>query len=243
LFVASLLFMPWGLILWAIAVPIVWWIALHDKAKKSVVVFYDVTDTQADWYQQMVDATTELSSAQGLWRVVQAGRTTNPYQQKVNAGAGMVLSRIAARAHLIGPKNLITNVSVPTIEAGKLSIHFLPDRVLVCDQKKYTDIGYATIATSATVTRFIESSGPVPRDAPQVGTTWQYVNKGGGPDRRFSNNRQLPIMQYEELALATPGGFRWDLQASLAPAAKRIAEVLNSKQEPPRERSIRSSDA
>jgi hypothetical protein len=229
LFVVSLFFMPWGLILWAVAVPAVWWVALRDKSKKSVVVFYDVNDAQADWYQQMVDAATHLSAAQGLWRVVQAGLTANPYQRKVNAGAGVVLRRIAAKAHLIGPKILITNVAVPTVVAGKLSIHFLPDRVLVRDQKRFTDIAYAAIGVSASSTRFIESSIPVPRDAQQVGTTWQYVNKSGGPDRRFKNNRQLPIMKYEELVLASSSGFRWDLQASLVPALEQMASVLTAK--------------
>jgi hypothetical protein len=177
----------------------------------------------------MVDAATHLSAAQGLWRVVQAGLTANPYQRKVNAGAGVVLRRIAAKAHLIGPKILITNVAVPTVVAGKLSIHFLPDRVLVRDQKRFTDIAYAAIGVSASSTRFIESSIPVPRDAQQVGTTWQYVNKSGGPDRRFKNNRQLPIMKYEELVLASSSGFRWDLQASLVPALEQMASVLTAK--------------
>lgn len=233
LFAIGLLFMPWGLLLWGAAVPIVWWLALHDKARKSVVLFYDVNDGHADWYQQMVDATTHLSAAQGLWRVVQAGLTVSPYQQKVNAGAGMVLSRILAKAHLVGPKTLITNVSVPTVEAGKLSIHFLPDRVLVRDQKHFTDVGYGALGINASPSRFIESSIPVPQDAQQVGATWQYVNKGGGPDRRFNNNRQLPIMKYQELVLETSSGFRWELQASLVPALERVANALTARNRMP----------
>ena len=31
--------------------------------------------------------------------------------------------------------------------------------------------------------------------------TWQYANKSGGPDRRFNNNRQLPICLYGILSL------------------------------------------
>ena len=47
-------------------------------------------------------------------------------------------------------------------------------------------------------TRFVESSN-VPRDATIVGKTWQYVNKSGGPDRRYKNNRQsnrIPEVTY-----------------------------------------------
>ena len=44
-------------------------------------------------------------------------------------------------------------------------------------------------------TTFIENEYS-PTDAQTVGSTWQYVNKDGGPDRRFNSNRQLPIMNY-----------------------------------------------
>ena len=225
LFVAGCCFMPWGLILWALALPLVWWLALRDNARKSVVVFYDVNDAQAEWYQQMVDACNGLASAQTIWRIVQQGQTANPYQRKVNAGAGTLVNRIPSRAHLTGPKILVTNVAVPTIEAGKTSIHFLPERILVRDQKRFTDISYDVLSVTSSITRFIESSTP-PRDAARVGTTWQYVNKNGGPDRRFSNNRQLPVMQYGELSLSTSGGFRWELQASLVAALQQAALVL-----------------
>jgi hypothetical protein len=225
LFIAGCCFLPWGLILWALAVPLVWWLALRDDARKSVVVFYDVNDAQAEWYQHMVDACSGLASAQAIWRIVQQGQTANPYQRKVNAGAGTLVNRIPGHAHLTGPKVLVTNVVVPTIEAGKTSVHFLPERILVRDQKHFTDVSYDILTVTPSITRFIESSAP-PRDAAQVGTTWQYVNKNGGPDRRFSNNRQLPVMQYGELALSTSGGFRWELQASLVSALQQAALVL-----------------
>jgi len=32
---------------------------------------------------------------------------------------------------------------------------------------------------------------------------WKFVNKNGTPDRRFNNNRQIPVAQYEELSMQT----------------------------------------
>lgn len=40
--------------------------------------------------------------------------------------------------------------------------------------------------------RFIEEETP-PADAAVVDQTWRQVNRKGGPDRRFNNNRELPI--------------------------------------------------
>jgi uncharacterized tellurite resistance protein B-like protein len=47
-----------------------------------------------------------------------------------------------------------------------------------------------------------------------VDHTWQYVNKSGGPDRRFNNNRQIPICLYEELWLSSPTGLNEVIQIS-----------------------------
>lgn len=53
--------------------------------------------------------------------------------------------------------------------------------------------------------QFIEE-GSVPSDAVQIGTTWKYVNESGGPDRRFKDNVQLPVMRYGRLSVQTGSG-------------------------------------
>jgi hypothetical protein len=57
------------------------------------------------------------------------------HQYKTNAGASNLVSRIATVADLKGPKHLSTNVTIPSLTAGKSSLYFLPDRVLVRDGK------------------------------------------------------------------------------------------------------------
>ena len=66
-------------------------------------------------------------------------------------------------------------------------------------------LNYSDIDSNAHTTRFIESES-VPRDAQVVGQTWKYVNKSGEPDRRFKDNRQLPICLYGELELSSTSG-------------------------------------
>lgn len=64
-------------------------------------------------------------------------------------------------------------------------------------------------------TRFIEEEA-VPKDAEVVGRTWKYVNKSGGPDRRFKNNRELPICLYGEIELRSESGLNTVLMFSNA---------------------------
>ena len=58
---------------------------------------------------------------------------------------------------------------------------------------------------SAQVTKFVESDR-VPQDAQIIGQTWKYVNKSGKPDKRFKDNRELPICLYGEIELKSSFG-------------------------------------
>ena len=66
--------------------------------------------------------------------------------------------------------------------------------------------------------RFVENER-VPPDAVVVDTTWSKVNKNGERDRRFADNRQIPIMAYGQLAFRSRTGLHEEYMASSAEAA------------------------
>ena len=47
-------------------------------------------------------------------------------------------------------------------------------------------------------TNFIETSA-VPSDAKILSYTWKYMNKNGGPDKRYNDNYKIPLVNYAEL--------------------------------------------
>ncbi len=52
------------------------------------------------------------------------------------------------------------------------------------------------------------------------------MNKKGGPDRRFANNRELPIALYEEITLRSRTGLNEKLQVSRVGAAATLISGL-----------------
>ena len=212
---------------WAVA----FWLRLKQRARRSVVVFYEVDDASGQWFEQLVEAWGVLSHAAGLWRMTSQGSLSSTYQRKVNAMASTLVKRVSVTVSRQGPAVLVTNIAVPSVHAGRQSLHFLPDRVLVRAGRRFSEVSYAPLTVHCAQTRFIEA-GRVPRDAVRVGTTWKYANVGGGPDRRYKNNRQLPILGYAELELATSSGLRWTLQCSNLTAAKAAATVLSHAKAP-----------
>ena len=74
-------------------------------------------------------------------------------------------------------------------------------------------VNYDDVNIRVSQKRFVERD-TVPKDAVIVGSTWQYVNKNGTPDKRYSNNRQLPICQYGAVYLTSGTGLNVELQFS-----------------------------
>ena len=62
--------------------------------------------------------------------------------------------------------------------------------------------------------RFNLSASGVGESAGVPGQRWQFTNKNGGPDKRFKNNRQLPIALYEEMRLTSASGLNEAIQLS-----------------------------
>lgn len=77
--------------------------------------------------------------------------------------------------------------------------------------------------------RFIEED-PVPADAKVIGHAWEKSNKDGSPDRRFSDNRQIPIALYGELRFTTPSGVAEAYHVSNCEAAMAFGQAFHELQ-------------
>lgn len=227
--------LPLVILLWLPIITIPLAILLHarDKERRTVVAFYEVEGPPATRFQAVTDSFAQAQQSAAHWHVTAQGAVRTTQQYKTNAGASSLLRRDSGRADLVGPPVLVTNIAVPSLHARRRSVYFLPDRILIRDGRRYADLSYASCRITGTATRFIEEGG-VPRDAERVGTTWKYVNKGGGPDRRYKNNPQLPIMRYGQLTLTAQQGFTFIWQTSRAAVAPELSATLGAiSQQPP----------
>jgi hypothetical protein len=210
-----------------VTIPLGILVQARNKARKTVVAFYEVDDVPAENFQRLTDAFGLMQQCAASWQIVAAGMVRTTQQYKTNAGASSIQNRVRGTATIKGPRMLATNIAVPSLHARKRSVYFLPDRILVRDQKTYAEIPYSACRVTGSRTRFIQGA-PLPGDGTKVGTTWKYVNKGGGPDRRYKNNPQLAIMLYGELMLQTANGFYFEWQTSRPDAVSATAAALSA---------------
>lgn len=175
---------------------------LVDKKRKTTVLVYDIDEDTEQEIQSFYNAFDELINCNSAWRISSQASVRD---KKYHAGANQIVKRTSVRAGYKTPKYLKTNVKVPSIPVGTQTIYFFPDRILIYDKKAVGGLAYGSFSVTQKNQRFIES-GAVPRDGTIVEHTWQYVNKSGGPDKRFANNRQLPILLYSDVYFTSNTG-------------------------------------
>lgn len=119
----------------------------------------------------------------------------------------------------------VTSLHLDTISLPGALLVLLPDRLLVFENREVAGIDYRNPTLQGSQTQFIEDKAP-PRDARIVGTTWRFVNKSGGPDRRFASNPQLPIALYEEIHLQSTSGLNELFQCSRLEVGEAVREAV-----------------
>ncbi|MGN5879207.1 hypothetical protein ACNQRN_31180, partial [Pseudomonas aeruginosa] len=72
---------------------------------------------------------------------------------------------------------------------------------------------------------FIED-GAVPKVSEIVSRTWKFVNKKGGPDTRFKNNRELPVVRSEEVQFSSNTGLLEGIQISCVGRTSSLAQAI-----------------
>jgi len=213
--------------------------AVHaDKLRKTVVLFYQLEPHIEEAYQNVHNAFGLLRGCSRIWHIDAAGNLRTAYDQKVNAGASTLIKRKGVNPSTGSPPYFKSNVSIPLLPTGRRRLYFLPDRILVWDGRGVGAVSFDQLEIRSSESRFIEANG-VPSDSRIVDKTWRYVNKKGGPDRRFNNNRELPVVLYEEILLTSSSGLqelfqtsKTGLGAQLKSAVNQMATAISQRMDP-----------
>lgn len=172
------------------------------RAIGTIDLDYSIEPDQQAVVDGRIKPMIEITKCAKVWRIVQ---TSKVIDIKYTAGASSTVNRTACKATTKPPFPFKANLDVASFKAGKETLIFLPDKLFIIQKSKIGALNYSDINISSRTTQFIESEF-VPKDARIVGQTWKYVNKSGGPDRRFKDNRQLPICLYGEIELTSTSG-------------------------------------
>jgi hypothetical protein len=185
-----------------------------NMVESVVSVDFDMDTEVGPPHHAMHDAFEAMRACGAVWSIDSTQRID---RAKARSFAGTVVQRHPARlargAHpLVGTSEAPLTVA---FSGGRSVAHFYPGFVLVAarDAGAFALVDLRDLEIQYTDMHFTECEA-LPHDATLVGKTWAKANKDGSRDRRFSNNRELPIARYGEVHLAGPGGLRETLMVS-----------------------------
>jgi hypothetical protein len=195
-----------------------------DYETKLAVLNYDFDSDARGRYVKLLGALQSLANSARIWRVIGEQRSRDT---KYTSGAHRLMDKKSVSLRLATPKFVTTTLAVWEMSLGNQSLYFFPDRILIYQGSEVGAIQYGSVDVAATQVAFIESGG-VPSDSQVIGQTWRYVNKKGGPDRRFSYNPQIPIAKYGELTIRSNSGINFVLQCSNPDRASDFKEGIEA---------------
>jgi hypothetical protein len=192
-----------------------------------ISVNFDMGSEIAEPHRRMQDAFDRMAASQRSWNI-QTEQSID--RVKARSWASTVVARSQARLGR-SAASLVDTLDCPLameILRGKSVAYFYPGFVLVVDDQgsDFGLIDLTELEVSSANTSFTETETP-PSDARLLGKTWAKANKNGSRDRRFSNNRELPILHYGSLNISTPDGMNEFFMFSDAEASARFAAVVN----------------
>lgn len=200
-----------------------WGTNQQEKLARITTLKYKLDEEATNELIKLQKVFNELTKASRIWRVTSRKAT---WDWKRNAGASSLITRNRITAGRLTPPFLNTRISVYGFSLGMMQLFFLPDQVFILQNGKYGAVSYNSLEVNAYPTRYIESEG-VPNDSKILEYTWRYVRKDGGPDRRFSNNQQIPIVQYGQVELFSKSGMNLHFQVSNLSLAQEFTQALS----------------
>lgn len=219
-----------GLSLWALIGIVLLGAVAHviairaDYRRKVIDLDYELAPEAAHAYVALLQGLENLQALGGLWRI--SSSETNA-DTKYHAGAQYSVNRNRISTRFEPPRFIATQTAVFALNAGPQRLYFLPDRILVYEGDQVGAVQYGSLKLNISSRSFVESD-PVPPDTQVIGRTWRYTNKAGGPDRRFANNPEIPIVSYAEIALQSSGGLNYLIQASNMQKAQSFVQAIKS---------------
>jgi tetratricopeptide (TPR) repeat protein len=211
------------------AIPITLHLRRLDLTRGRAVLTYELDLDAEQKFARLSDAFAQLASCDRVWHVSAQGDTND---WKRNAGARSLVKRKPIELTVGKPPRVMSNIDVPAVPAGREMLYFFPDRMVIYTRVGVGAVTYSDLQTASSEVQFIESDG-VPPDAEVIGSTWRFVAKSGGPDRRFKDNYEIPIARYGELRLKSSSGLDELFQCSKSETVSAIAAALEMQKSEP----------
>lgn len=174
---------------------------LVDELKQ---VQYDVdaglTIEEKRAYGALCSSFEKLMCSDKIWKITSVVETNQVKSWAVNS-----VARKNASLYLGVFNFLRSEFDIPVFDLGDIKYYLYPKFVIRVNTVFDFEVYPHRIAIIEAKSVAFSEESDIPQDSRVLYHTWQYVNKDGGPDKRFSNNTQLPVCKYSMVSISVAG--------------------------------------
>ena len=187
---------------------------------------YSFDEYYEEYYNNIKSILDEIKMSEKIWFIKSSHKVED---ERYNSGASSSIDRQLINIEPKCPKYVESNIIPYSINIENKTIYFFPDRIFVETNKNIFDIKFSHIELKIYQRKFIEEE-PLTKDSIVVEKTWKYINKNGTPDKRFSNNYEIPVCLYTTINCYTQEGFNIKLQLSNGNSCSILQELYKQLQ-------------
>lgn len=188
-----------------------------------VSLIYNFQDGYETDYKNRVDAWLRLNKSKELMQKVQSGKVKNT---KLTAGMSESFKWEKIKISSGKPAYIHTNVKVVRINLKRETLYILPDKILIEKNGKLGAVDYSKTMINVSRDEVKNGDCHIPSDTSVSRYSWQYVNRDGSPDKRFKDNKKVPICWYGGIYIQSPEGLNVKIFASNVDLAMELALAM-----------------
>lgn len=173
----------------------------YDKHQLGLDI--SLTDRLDAAFATLDDKFSEIMSTEKIWDVTTSQRV-NRVIERTTANNTIERKSVALKRSGI-PKILCDYEALHFENTNGGDLSFFPQFIFIESNDDFALVDILDIDVHYSLVNFIESEG-VPSDAKVVAHAWAKANKNGDRDKRFSENHQIPVVEYGELHFKTKLG-------------------------------------
>jgi hypothetical protein len=190
----------------------------------SVPLDINMDDLLEDAYDHLLSTFKELSSSQYIWDV----KTESDIEKgKLRSVASSVITRTRTRFSFAQVQGIDSKLpAFHLANTNGADIYIYPGFfVMYQNPQRLGIVDLTNLDVSFERTGFLETEMP-PKDSKQLSEVWEKSNKDGTRDKRFADNRQLPVMEYGEITFSSKSGISEKYMISNCDSAKEFVQSI-----------------
>jgi len=198
-----------------------------DASRKNTQISYEISPEYNNIFNNINQSITELHKSKQV--LFYDGKLTN-LDPKYNFGVRSLPILKEATIKMGKPPNININMDVWHIQFSIYNLYFLPDQILLLTDSSVKGINYSELTITSGLEEIIwEENSKISTDCKIIGYVTKYNNKDGSSDKRFSNNINVPVIEYGFIELSLSGtNFKFFV------SDQNIGPVIKNKLETPK---------